>query len=254
MIVPDWNPRKVPMTELQIQITTVSGVAFAVVFQGVDFRLWLWNTVDRLSVAIVTISRVFIDVVAKVDHVVHAILPRRVAVRIEETEGVVGAAIYREADIGDMIVSSGSGFRSADWAGLVAIAHFEPVVVPCEWGKPARFNLHSVVNVAAGVDATLADGILEILCFRDPVVSAHGSCGDREVCAVAVKRNRAVGRVVTVCGCRQRRETGPKNYRVRIRIAGGYAVSEVQLRGIKFGRRAALVDLVKRNTEARVMF
>lgn len=253
MVIPDWNPREGSVTQLQVQIATVSGVALTVVVQSVDDSFRLGHATNGLSVSVISVTRVLIDIVSKVNDVIHAILSRRIAVCVEEAEWVVAAAVDSKSHIRNVVVNSRSGLCPAKWTLLIAVANRELVVVSCERLETLRFNLNSVVNVAAGVCTAFAADVLEAFRLRDLVVHAHGSSRDGEVGSVVVQgHGTANGRVVVHSGI-LRRDARPQNDRVRVRIARRNAMCEVQLRSGELARRVALVDLMKRDTKTRVM-
>lgn len=82
---------------------------------------------DAVAPAVVAVF-VFVDVVAEVHDVVDGVFAHRVAVGVEETEGVVAAAVYREANFCDVVVGVGCRFCAAERTCVVAVAYVESVV------------------------------------------------------------------------------------------------------------------------------
>ena len=90
VVVPDRDPRKLSMAQQKILIGAVRSQSLSVVVESVDLAIWKRDATDALPVPIFTI-RIFVDVVSQMYDVVHRILPRRIAVSVEETEGEVAA-------------------------------------------------------------------------------------------------------------------------------------------------------------------
>lgn len=99
MIIPNRDPRKHLLAQLQIGVCLVCSMSFAIIIEGEYIPVWKRHAVDRISPAIAkTISGVatfvFIDIVAKVNDVIHRIFPCRVSIGIEKAEWIVRAGIY----------------------------------------------------------------------------------------------------------------------------------------------------------------
>jgi len=189
-----------------------------------------------------------------VNHKIDRILPRRVAIRIEETEGVVGTAVYCKTNFGNMVVHGWRSLGLAHDALLVAVADIELVEVSCERLQAGGFNLDSVVDVTAGVCTALAVHLCEILCLRDLVVHTHRGSRDSEVGTMTVQGYCAADSGVVVDIFVLRGYAGPKNHRVGVWITRGHAVGEVQLGRRELVRSVTLVDLVESDTKTRVVF
>ena len=103
------------MTEQKVEIGSVSRNSFPVIIESEDGLVWQRHTADRLAPAIVAIL-ILVDIVTKMEHIVHRILARWVAKRIEEAEREVGAAVDRKTDLSDQVVGSRRGLGAPNWA------------------------------------------------------------------------------------------------------------------------------------------
>ena len=112
---PDRDPRESRMTEQKVEIGSVSRNSFPVIIESEDGLVWQRHTADRLAPAIVAIL-ILVDIVTKMEHIVHRILARWVAKRIEEAEREVGAAVDRKTDLSDQVVGSRRGLGAPNWA------------------------------------------------------------------------------------------------------------------------------------------
>jgi len=68
-------------------------------------------------------------------------LSHRVAVGIEETEGVVGARVNGKTDFCDVVLSLWGCLRPSKRAGVVGVAHVELVVILRVGLQVCRFDL-----------------------------------------------------------------------------------------------------------------
>lgn len=73
MIVPDGDPRELLVASNKIQVCTVGCEPPAVVVQGVDVTIRLWDTTNAVAPAIFTVL-VLVYVIAEVNYVVYRVL------------------------------------------------------------------------------------------------------------------------------------------------------------------------------------
>lgn len=114
--------------------------------------------------------------------------------------------------------------------------------------------LDSIVNVGRSVDGALALHMGEVGSFGNLVLHANRSSTGIQASTMTVQRRNARDSRVVIDIANHGSNTSPQNDRVRVRVTRSNAMGKVQLRGrVLSTRYIALVDLVKRNTETRVV-
>lgn len=103
------------MAQQKILIRPIRSEPLSVVIECVDLTVREGDATEALSVTIFTVG-IFIDVVSKVDDIVNRVLAGWIAVGVEETEGEIAARVDGKGNLGDEVVGSGGGFRSAQRA------------------------------------------------------------------------------------------------------------------------------------------
>ena len=78
------------MAEKQIKISSVCRQSLTIIVESINLAIRQWNTSDTVAPTIITV-RIFVDVVAQVDHVVDGIFACSVSVGIKEAKGVITA-------------------------------------------------------------------------------------------------------------------------------------------------------------------
>lgn len=152
MVIPRSNPWKSSMRQLKIQITTICRVSLSEIIKRVNHTLRLGHSADRCAISIVAIPLILIDIVSKMNDIIHTILSNRVAVSIKVTERVIRTIIHSHVDLVDFIVVH---FRRrlgpAERAFVVAIAYVELVEISSVGLEISGFDFHGVVDVAGSV-------------------------------------------------------------------------------------------------------
>jgi len=80
------------MAQEKVQIRSVLGQSSTIIIEREYLVIWLRNTADRVSPAIITIL-VLIDIIAKMNNVVNGVFSCRISVRIEESKWQVTARV-----------------------------------------------------------------------------------------------------------------------------------------------------------------
>lgn len=254
MIIPRRYPRQIRVRKLKVQITAIRSMSLPEVIERMNHTLRLRNSSNRPSIAIITLTFVFVNVVAQVNYIIHTILTDRVAVRVEEAERVVGTAVDSHVDLADMVVDGGSCFGSAEGAFDVAIADVELVVVSGERFKACCFDFDRIVDVAGSVGFAARDDVGKVVCEGNLVLNAYRSCGHGLDWAVIVERDVAGHDGVIIYRVILGRHSRPKDDGIGIWISRCYAVGEAEFGRLEaFLRRVALVHFVKSYAQARVV-
>jgi hypothetical protein len=82
-----------------------------------------------------------VSIASAEDCFVEPYLSRNVAVRIEETKGIVCAAVDRDTNFSDIVISVWCCLCPSDWTLVVRVANVELVVVRRVRFQILRFNL-----------------------------------------------------------------------------------------------------------------
>ena len=90
MVVPDTNPWVLPVGFLQVLVALVASMALAVVRQRHGLAVGPRHAVQRATIAIFPV-RVFVLVVAQMQHAVQVMPPRNERVGVEQAIGIVRA-------------------------------------------------------------------------------------------------------------------------------------------------------------------
>lgn len=85
MIIPDWNPSELLVTELEVEIRPVCGMSLAVIVKGEDFSVGQRDPSNSLAPTVIAIL-VLVDIIAEMDNVIHRVFASWVSIRIEETK------------------------------------------------------------------------------------------------------------------------------------------------------------------------
>lgn len=95
-------------------------------------------------------------------HIIHTLLPRRIAIRIEEPKRVIRTTVHRQIHLTDIIIDRRRRLGPAERAFVVAVADAELVVVARERLQARGFHFHRVVDVAGRVGSAAGDGVGEV--------------------------------------------------------------------------------------------
>ena len=220
MVIPDWDPGVLLMRKEKIQVSPVLGESRPVIIKGEDDVVWLRNTVDAVTVTIVSVTGVLVDVVAKMNNVVDRVLASWVTEGVEVSKWPVGAAVDSQTDLCGVVVWCWGGLGTTNWRGVVRVANVELVVVLSEWQESRGLNLDSVVNVGRGVGDTCARKNAHVLGGGDLVLDTDWCSGNKARVGhsrpVVVKWDISGDSGVAVDICDHRRGTSPENDRVRV--------------------------------------
>ena len=93
MVVPNRDPGKRAVAEEQVLICSVGCVTLTIIIQSVDFSIGQGYAANGITPAVSAIL-VLVDVISQVEHVIDRVLPHRVPVSIEESEGEITAGIH----------------------------------------------------------------------------------------------------------------------------------------------------------------
>jgi hypothetical protein len=110
------------MRKLQIQITAIRRMALSEIVKRMDHPLRLRNASNRSAIPIIAITLVLIDIIPKVDHIVHTLFAHRISISVEEPKRVVRTAVHSDINLAHEIVHSRHCFGSAEWTLIVAVA------------------------------------------------------------------------------------------------------------------------------------
>ena len=212
------------MGVLQVGVGLVLGVPLPVVGERDHLvgRLVRSDVPLVLAVAVLA-GGVLVEVVPEVDDGVQVVALGEAAVGVEPTGLPVGAGDDPEAQVLWQCIVSRSGAGAADPAGDAVIR--EAVVVPGGGLQALHVDLDGVVTAWPGGELPAADDVAEPLVSGD--LPEHGDLR-------AVARAGRAGR--------GRRDPGPDDHGLRLRVTGRDAVLEVLPAGRGAGRSCARAD------------
>lgn len=150
----------------------------------------------------------------QMNDVVNTVLSDGISVCIEVSKRVIGAAVHSQIHLANIVIYSRRRLRPADWAGVVAIAHTELIVIASEGFQAGGFDFHRIIHIAGCVSLSTVYYLGEILCRRDLVVYANWCCRNSLFRAVPVERDIACNRTIVVHGVVLWRHASPEDDRV----------------------------------------
>ena len=101
VVVPDRDPRVLPVPLLQVRVGSVLGVAGAVIVEGDDLAIGLRDPPETRAVTVANV-RVLVDIVAEVQDGIEVGAVGNAAIRIEVAGRKVGARGDRETNLRDV--------------------------------------------------------------------------------------------------------------------------------------------------------
>ena len=140
MIIPHRDPGKCLVTQKKIEIGSIGGQSLTIIIQGEDCSVWQRDTVNALTIAILSILRL-VYVVAQMQNIVDRVFASSIAIGIEKAEGKVTARVHGQANLGYQVTRSRGGLGAADWASVVRIANRELIIITSVGAQTRCFDL-----------------------------------------------------------------------------------------------------------------
>lgn len=103
-----------------------------------------------------------INIIPQMHHIIHTLLPSRIAIRIKKPKRVIRTTIHRQIHPTNIIIHIRRRLGPPKRTLLVAIADAELVVITRERFQAGSFHFHRVVDVAGRVGAAAGDDFREI--------------------------------------------------------------------------------------------